>query len=137
MFRSRHTQNGSIIASCNWRGFKHLIMMLLLFLVQLIAGPQLLVFTFPVLFVALLGCVYLHLGKKSPDYGFKRQVNIFLITHSFHSKTRGLLTHLVSTIFCSCLLRACLFHLLKLVVSSGLSITVSIYQRLIAITDSK
>ncbi|KAL6124158.1 hypothetical protein ACLB2K_076673 [Fragaria x ananassa] len=31
-------------------------------------GASLLVFTFPIMFIALMGCVYLHLGKKMNDY---------------------------------------------------------------------
>lgn len=32
------------------------------------AGANLLIYTFPVLLIATLGCLYLHLGKKCVDY---------------------------------------------------------------------
>ncbi|KAF8380183.1 hypothetical protein HHK36_027665 [Tetracentron sinense] len=39
-----------------------------------VQGPTILVYTFPILFIAALGCVYLHLGKKS-GYSITRSTN--------------------------------------------------------------
>ncbi|XP_057495747.1 ferric reduction oxidase 2-like [Actinidia eriantha] len=35
-------------------------------------GPTILLYTFPILFIAVLGCVYLHLGKKSSSHNIER-----------------------------------------------------------------
>ncbi|PSS11693.1 Ferric reduction oxidase [Actinidia chinensis var. chinensis] len=35
-------------------------------------GPTILLYTFPILFIAVLGCVYLHLGKKSSSPNIER-----------------------------------------------------------------
>lgn len=40
----------------------------------LAAGSNIVMFTFPILFLALLGCVFLHLGKKLNDYKMERCV---------------------------------------------------------------
>lgn len=42
------------------------------------AGANLLVFTFPILFIAVLGCVYVHLGKKLNDYKMERCIYIYV-----------------------------------------------------------
>lgn len=47
-------------------------------------GATLLIYTFPILFVAAMGCVYLHVGKKSNNYEMKRN-------HRFASWKRPLL----------------------------------------------
>jgi hypothetical protein len=44
-----------------------------------------LIFTFPVLFVASLGCVYLHLGKKLNDhYNKKERYPLFLFSFNYY-----------------------------------------------------
>ncbi|KAI9181616.1 hypothetical protein LWI28_016752 [Acer negundo] len=38
-------------------------------------GPRILINTFPILFMAVLGCIYLHLGKKVNDYKAYESIN--------------------------------------------------------------
>lgn len=46
-------------------------------------GATMLIFTFPVLFVASLGCVYLHLGKKLNDHHNKKERYVYIYTRTF------------------------------------------------------
>ncbi|KAE8719724.1 Ferric reduction oxidase 3 [Hibiscus syriacus] len=47
-------------------------------------GPQgstMLIYTFPILFIAAMGCIYLHLGKKHGDGNFERRVQTSKFTN--------------------------------------------------------